>query len=174
MKSIYLFSMIAAVAITTAGCCSMCKSHNGEGQTCPSCGMTAKKACPHCGMMKGQCKCPAMVTPAMAIINTTALKSLINSGVKLTLVDARTGKFDDGRRIANAINLSPEATEAEIHNALPSKEALIVSYCANLKCPASKTLASKLTALGYTHVLEYPQGIEGWVSEGNLVAPTVK
>ncbi len=43
--------------------------------------------------------------------------------------------------------------------------ALLVTYCTNLKCPASRALAARLTALGYTHVLEYPEGIEGWVSQ---------
>lgn len=110
----------------------------------------------------------------MAEINTLGLKSLIDSGVKLTLVDARVGKYDDGRRIPNAINLGPEAKDSEVQSALTSKDALIVSYCANLKCPASRLLAARLAALGYKHVLEYPQGIEGWVSEGNPVTQAAK
>jgi len=173
MKNVLIFSIIAAGAIAVAGCCSMCKQHrNAEGK-CPSCGMTHKMICPQCGMEKGKCMCTAKTTP-MAEINTSALKSLIQSGVPLTLIDARTGKFDDGRRIANAINLSPGAKDNEIQSVLTSKDALIVSYCANLKCPASRQLATRLTALGYTHVLEYPQGIEGWVSEGNPVKPGSK
>jgi rhodanese-related sulfurtransferase len=110
----------------------------------------------------------------MAEINTSALKSLLNSGVKVTLVDARTGKFDDGRRILDAINLGPEAKDEEIMRALKSKDALIVSYCANLKCQVSRQLAARLTAMGYKHVLEYPQGIEGWVGEGNPVIQVSK
>ena len=99
---------------------------------------------------------------------------MIDSNVALTLVDARTGKYDDGRRIPNALNLGPAATDTEIRSVLKSKDALIVSYCANLQCPASRQLAVKLVALGYTRVLEYPQGIEGWVSEGNPVAKAAK
>jgi len=110
----------------------------------------------------------------MAEINTSALKTLIDSGVQVTLVDARTGKFDDGRRIANALNISPEAKDDDIQRALQSKDAMIVSYCANLKCPASRLLAAKLVTLGYKHVLEYPQGIEGWVGEGNPVTQVSK
>jgi len=110
----------------------------------------------------------------MAEINTPALKALISSGVKLTLVDARVGKYDDGRRIPNAINVGPEATVNEIEIVLPSKEALIVTYCVNLKCPASRILAARLTALGYKWVLEYPEGIEGWVAQGNLVTQNPK
>ena len=129
-----------------------------------------QKTCPHCGMEKGKCKCGAKAAP-MAEINTSALKALIDSGVTLTLVDARVGKYDDGRRIPKALNLGPEAKDSEIQSALPSKDTLIVSYCANLKCPASRLLAARLAELGYKRVLEYPQGIEGWVSEGNPVTP---
>ncbi len=57
---------------------------------------------------------------------------------------------------------------------LPSKDALIVSYCVNPQCPASRMLAAKLIKLGYTRVLEYPQGIDGWVREGNPVMQVVK
>ncbi|OGV69776.1 MAG: hypothetical protein A2283_14565 [Lentisphaerae bacterium RIFOXYA12_FULL_48_11] len=105
----------------------------------------------------------------MAEINTTALKTLIDSGVQLTLIDARTGKYDDGRRISNALNLGPDAKTEEIESALRSKDAIIVTYCVNLKCPASKLLTARLTSLGYKHILKYPQGIEGWVSKGNPV-----
>ncbi|MDD5677032.1 MAG: hypothetical protein PHW60_03445 [Kiritimatiellae bacterium] len=57
---------------------------------------------------------------------------------------------------------------------MKSKSALIVTYCANLKCPASVELAGKLKALGYKHVLEYPYGIEDWAAKGNPVNPAAK
>jgi len=52
---------------------------------------------------------------------------------------------------------------------LPGKDALIVTYCSNLKCPASSRLARRLRELGYTSVLEYPYGIEGWTKAGHEV-----
>jgi len=111
---------------------------------------------------------------AMAEINTSALKTMIDSGVTMTLVDARTGTFDDGRRIQNALNISPAAKDDEVQGALSSKDAIIVTYCAGMKCPASRELAARLTTMGYKHVLEYPQGIEGWTAEGNPVTQTTK
>jgi len=119
------------------------------------------------------CKCGAPHAQ-LAEINTPALKTILASGVPVTLVDARTGKFDDGRRIPGALNLSPDATEPEIQSLLKDKNALIVSYCANLKCPASAKLAARLQMLGYKHILEYPHGIEGWVADGNPVTPGAK
>jgi rhodanese-related sulfurtransferase len=52
---------------------------------------------------------------------------------------------------------------------LPDKSELVVTYCANLKCPASRMLAAHLRKLGYKNVLEYPQGIDGWVASGYKV-----
>ena len=44
-----------------------------------------------------------------------------------------------------------------------------MTYCSNLKCPASSRLARRLRELGYTSVLEYPYGIEGWTKAGHEV-----
>ena len=49
------------------------------------------------------------------------------------------------------------------------KNALIVTYCSNTKCPASARLATRLRKLGYTNVLEYPEGIDGWAEAGKAV-----
>jgi rhodanese-related sulfurtransferase len=162
-----MLGVILAGAMAMTGCQSMDQHRGRDGGKCKTCGMKAMKTCPQCGMRKGHCKCPP--ASPLAEINTSALKALIASGVKLTLVDARVGKYDDGRRIPNAINLGPEATVSEIESVLPSKEALIVTYCASLKCPAGRILATRLSALGYKLVMEYPEGIEGWVAQGNLV-----
>jgi rhodanese-related sulfurtransferase len=172
MKKTVMFSLVLAAAIALSGCCSPCKHSRSDGK-CSACAEKAGKSCPHCGMQKEQCKCPAKDSSA-ATVNTAALKALIRSGTPLTLVDARVGKYDDGRRIPNALNLSPEAQASEIQRVLPSKEALIVTYCGNLKCPASSMLAARLNSLGYKHVLKYPQGIEGWVKEGNAVTQIAK
>ncbi|MEI6808428.1 MAG: rhodanese-like domain-containing protein [bacterium] len=173
MKKIYVLIVVMAMAVVTAGCWSTGRCCGHCGDRSPACATMKKAACPTCNMSKGQCKCGAMAKP-MAEINTSALKALIDTGAALTLVDARTGKFDDGRRISNAVNLGPDAKDDEIQSMLKSKDALIVSYCVNTKCPASVKLAAKLTAMGYTRVLEYPQGIEGWVGEGNPVTQVAK
>jgi rhodanese-related sulfurtransferase len=86
----------------------------------------------------------------------------------------RSGKYDDGRRIPGAIGLGADSKDEDILNTVKSKDVLIVTYCANLKCPASKALAEKLRTLGYKHVLEYPLGIEGWVEGGNEVSTVAK
>ncbi len=108
-------------------------------------------------------------TEAPATINTLGLKTLVNSGVPLIILDARSGKYDDGRRLPGALSLNSESKPEDISKVIPTKEALVVTYCANLKCPASHALYSHLKTLGYTNLIEYPEGIEGWVEAGNPV-----
>jgi rhodanese-related sulfurtransferase len=108
--------------------------------------------------------------PGAHELTTKELKKLLDSGTKVILLDARTGKFDDGRRIPGAKSLSPKARPEEVEKvAGKNKDALIVTYCSNLKCPASSYLFKHLKGLGYTNLHEYPHGIEGWAKAGNKV-----
>lgn len=45
----------------------------------------------------------------------------------------------------------------------------MVTYCSNLKCPASHMLGERLRRLGYANVLEYREGIDGWLAGGNMI-----
>ena len=47
-----------------------------------------------------------------------------------------------------------------------------MAYCTNKRCPASAMLATKLTGMGYKNVWKYPDGIDGWESNGKKVAKT--
>jgi len=115
------------------------------------------------------CKAPVTVAAVEATITTDALGALIRSGVKMTILDARTGKYDDGRRIPGGTSLAASADDTTIAATAGAKSGLVVTYCSNLKCPASKALAARLRKLGYTNVLEYPDGIAGWARAGKTV-----
>ena len=157
MKKLILNSLaitavsLAALALTS-GCCAL-----KGGKDCP----TGK-----CGIGPGKVK---MEDVKEAEISTESLQVLVRSGAPLILLDARTGKFDDGNRIPGAKSLSPQADKAMIEKLLPSKDSLIVTYCSNLQCPASSHLAERLHNLGYKNILEYRPGIAGWIESGNKV-----
>ncbi len=102
-------------------------------------------------------------------INTAGLKTILDSGVPVILLDARSGKWDDGKRIPGAHSLNAESKIEEIKKILPDKNALVVTYCSNLKCPASNMLFKHLKTQGYTNLLEYPEGIQGWIDAGHQV-----
>lgn len=102
-------------------------------------------------------------------IDTAGLKSLMAAGHPLTVVDARSAEWDDGKRLPGAIALTADQSDAEIQSAIPSKDSLVVAYCSNQKCQASAKLADRLVALGYANVIKYPDGIAGWVEAGQAV-----
>lgn len=125
-----------------------------------------------CGACSGsQVKiAPAPSEPAkeaeVAKINTSGLHALIQSKVPLVLLDARSGKWDDGERIPGAISLTAESPAEEVAKVIPKKDALVVTYCSNLKCPASLHLYQHLEKLGYTNLMKYPEGIQAWKEAG--------
>jgi aspartyl-tRNA(Asn)/glutamyl-tRNA(Gln) amidotransferase subunit A len=49
---------------------------------------------------------------------------------------------------------------------LPNRATPIVTYCSNSACPNSQRVADRLTALGYTNVRKYREGIEDWATAG--------
>lgn len=112
--------------------------------------------------------------PVEAVINTEGLKALLDAKASLVLLDARSGKWDDGKRIPGAKSLDAAATEDQVAAVIPSKDALVVTYCSNLKCPASRKLAEHLAGLGYSNVIEFPEGIGGWVEKGHAVVDAAK
>jgi rhodanese-related sulfurtransferase len=127
-----------------------------------ACGCNAKKAA-----------APAQAEQhAYKVIDTAAVVAAV--AAKTTIVDARGGKFLDRRRIPGAKVLAANSSEQAITAALPNKDAKIVTYCTNLKCPASKMLATKLVAMGYTNVAKYPAGIDGWEAAGKPVEQAPK
>jgi len=151
-----------AVADGSVGAMSECKA-DGKDAGCPA------------GVC--QAKASAMVPETVAkeaVVNTEALAALLRAKAPMTVLDARTGKYDDGRRVPGAKTLSPTATDAEVTALLPDKTALVVTYCAGLKCPASHMLGEKLRSMGYVNVLEYHEGIDGWVATGNAIQQASK
>lgn len=133
---------------------------------CGSCGTGDKEKAGKCT----EATCPADKSAAKhPEIGTEHLQTLLRSGVSVVVLDARTGKYDDGNRIPGAKSLSPKADAEAVAKAIPSKDSLVVTYCAGTKCPASGMLAQHLSELGYKNIFEYPLGIEGWTKAGQEV-----
>ena len=175
MSKLMTMAMVACCAGLMAGCSSMCASD----AACSACGkkgvdLTSGRCSKASGCAAGVCM--AKVSGAAAdvmkeegVVNTAALVAMLRTKTPMTLLDARTGKFDDGNRIPGALALAPDAAEAQVTALLPDKQKLVVTYCANLKCPASHMLGERLRQLGYANVLEYREGIDGWLAGGNMI-----
>ncbi|MFO8012326.1 MAG: rhodanese-like domain-containing protein [Phycisphaerae bacterium] len=179
-------ALIATLALlaadVSAGCGSCGKGHDGEtakAKVEKSGGICTAGACPVAAKTK---TCPAAkaaktchaehhkhAQTAAATIDTGVLCTLIRSNVPVTILDARAGKYDDGRRLPGAKAVKPDADKKTLARLIPGKDSLIVTYCGGVTCPLSSQLADRLTKLGYRHVLEYPQGISGWTEAGHDV-----
>jgi len=166
MKTCLLSAVLVLVLLLTPSiqaACGSCGPIHAPGKTI--------SPCPEGVCQAGNEKTGAesVKSSAESSITTEGLKVLLQSKVPLTILDARSGKFDDGRRIPGAKSLNAASKVSEIVKTLPGKESLIVTYCANLQCPASHKLFEHLKSLGYKNVLEYPEGIAGWVKSGHEV-----
>lgn len=164
MKLMTLIAAAAGVLFASTAAyagCGACGTHGDKAKAeAPKKAEAGKAACGDCN--KGQ-------KSKHAEVNTAALKALLDAKAAVTVLDARSGKYDDGRRIPGAQSLNASSTGEEIAKVLPDKAALVVTYCAGLTCPASTKLAEKLKELGYSNVVEYPEGIAGWTEAGNAV-----
>lgn len=152
------------------------KSGPAAGKACPvtgACGAVDPKAgTPAVGSVPSQPSGDPTTHPVGINISTETLKALIDAKTPMFVLDARSGKYDDGFRLPGARQLSSDASEEEIKARVPARRALVITYCANPKCPASARLAKRLHELGYVNVLEYPWGIDGWRAAGLPVEST--
>ncbi len=107
---------------------------------------------------------------AKATVNTATMMALVSSKTKMVILDARAGKWDDGKRIPGAKQLAHDASKSAIKKAVgKNKEMLIITYCGGPQCPLSNKLAERLNKMGYTNVIEYPEGMPGWLEAGGKV-----
>lgn len=154
-KTTKIMTLTVATALTLAvtGCCK-------KGGGCASAKCQTKSSTCTKGVVGTQSQIKHLNIEEVAKIVTS--KSAI-------ILDARSGKWDNGQRIPGAKSLSSKSSDAEIAKMLPNKDAAILTYCNHTKCPASNMLVIKLKSLGYTNISEYPEGIKGWKAAGKSI-----
>ncbi|ONH22353.1 rhodanese-like domain-containing protein [Pseudofrankia asymbiotica] len=100
-----------------------------------------------------------------ALITRDELKAAIDAG-NVTVIDALGGEYYAQQHLPGALPLVLAEVGAEATALLPDRDAAIVTYCTNPACPNSGQVADRLTALGYSNVRKYREGIEDWVAAG--------
>ena len=150
--------------------CSFCELRAKGAEKCQKCLSSEKGKCPLPGKESGcrnnEKKEPQINFKYGPYINTTVLENLMESNAPMVLLDARSGKWDDKTRIPGAQSLNDKSTKDEVEKVIKTKGTLVITYCTNLKCPASNKLYIHLKKLGYKNVLEYPFGIQVWLEVG--------
>jgi rhodanese-related sulfurtransferase len=100
-----------------------------------------------------------------ALITRNELRAAIEAGT-VVVVDALGGEYYAQQHLPGAVPLVEADVTAQAATVLPDKAAAVVTYCSNPACPNSGRVAERLTALGYTNVRKYADGIEDWVAAG--------
>ena len=104
-------------------------------------------------------------------LTTAELQQGLDRDSGLHVLNVQTDKFFAGELIPGSRRvpldtIGPGTPEL-------AKDAEIVTYCGGPACLQSIEAAKKLTALGYTKVRAYREGLEGWKAAGNeIVAQT--
>ncbi|MGH8878713.1 MAG: rhodanese-like domain-containing protein [Stackebrandtia sp.] len=101
----------------------------------------------------------------VTIIERDELKAAIDAK-RVTVVDALGGEYYAKQHLPGAIALVEGEVVTRAADLLPDTSAAIVTYCSNPACPNSGNVAKRLTALGYSNVRKYRDGIEDWVEAG--------
>ncbi|MFE6869380.1 rhodanese-like domain-containing protein [Kitasatospora sp. NPDC057692] len=104
------------------------------------------------------------------LITRDELASAMETG-SVTVVDTLGGDYYAQQHLPGAIELVRADVDRLAPELLPDRDAAIVTYCSNAACPNSGQVADRLTALGYTNVRKYREGIQDW-SEAGLPVET--
>ncbi|MFD8597088.1 rhodanese-like domain-containing protein [Kitasatospora sp. NPDC059646] len=100
-----------------------------------------------------------------ALITRDDLAAAIDAGT-VTVVDTLAGEYYARQHLPGALALHPSEVDSRAAALLPDRSAAIVTYCSNPACANSGQVADRLTALGYTDVRKYREGIQDWVEAG--------
>jgi rhodanese-related sulfurtransferase len=102
----------------------------------------------------------------MSAITRDEIKSLLDEGRPVTLVEALPEKYWKHSHLPGAINIPHDRTHELAPQLLPDKDALIVVYCANEPCKNSTIASGELVSLGYRNIREYIGGKQDWIDAG--------
>lgn len=99
-------------------------------------------------------------------IHIEQLKEWYDRGQEMVVLDARSKEYFDGQLLPHAVSIPHHTPITQLKRVLPSRDSVIIVYCSNKECPASKMLAKKLVSEGYTNVYKYPAGMQEWLEKG--------
>lgn len=102
----------------------------------------------------------------MKTITRDQIKQHLDKGVSMILIEALPLQYFEEGHLPGAFQLLPDQVKDKASQLAPSKDQLIVTYCANTACQNSKTAAEAFIGLGYNNVAEYVEGKQDWIQAG--------
>ncbi len=108
-----------------------------------------------------------------ATITRDEIKTRLDRGEPITLVEALPPKYFDEAHLPGAINIPHDRVRELAPSLLPDRNALIAVYCASTECQNSKIATDLLRSLGYADAREYVDGKQDWIEAGLPVEASV-
>jgi rhodanese-related sulfurtransferase len=108
----------------------------------------------------------------MKTLTAEQLKQMRQKNGHFLLINTLDEEHFAKTKIPGAINL-PQSRDDFVHRveqAADSKNDTIVVYCASEKCNSSPKAAEKLEKAGFSNVLDFEAGAEGWQQAGEQLA----
>jgi len=102
----------------------------------------------------------------MKTITAAALKKKLDDKEDIVLINTLPKEYFDKKHIPGSINIPTGDLETIAPSKLQDLKQEIIVYCANKECQASPRAGRKLEALGYTHVIDFEDGMQGWEDAG--------
>lgn len=100
-----------------------------------------------------------------ASITADTLANLLKSGSQVTLLECRSSGQQKDLRIPGAIVIFDDAMPASISASLPATDTLIILY-PGLEGSRIASISETLHNMGYLSILEYNDGVYGWITYG--------
>ena len=102
----------------------------------------------------------------MRTIIAEELKDKFDANEDFILVNVLSHDSFETRHIPKSINIPLAEIGRRSKKELPDKNKETIVYCASRQCEASPNAAKKLEKLGYTDVVDFEEGLEGWQDAG--------
>jgi rhodanese-related sulfurtransferase len=108
----------------------------------------------------------------MNTIHADQLKALRESNEDFLLVNTLDEEHFEKTRIPGSINIPQSHDEfaQQVEQRAGGKDKKVVVYCASTECQSSTKGAQKLTEAGFTDVVDFEDGADGWKEAGEKLA----
>jgi len=99
-------------------------------------------------------------------ISRDALKALMSSGSKQTIIEALPNKYYAAEHLPGTLNIPHDEVHLSAPRLIPDKNDQVIVYCASSDCQNSHLAAASLHKLGYANVYVYAEGKKDWKEAG--------
>lgn len=113
---------------------------------------------------------PAYIASSPAV-TTPTLVSLLTAGAPIALIDCRSADALAEPRIPGSLVFVAGWNHENIAGRFPGKDILVILYdggAVSVRGEARRQLAEA----GFSNILQYPDGIRGWIDAGQATIPT--